>query len=161
MQGKISAFGREKDHFFMKQALKLAQKAFEADEVPIGSIVVSPEGRVIGRGYNTVEFKHTQLAHAEMICMQKAGAKLNDWRLADCWLYVTLEPCAMCMHMAVLSRIGGVVFGARSPLFGFHLDNDLTIALYKKSAPIVIEGVCADEAALLLQRFFKTKRKKG
>ena len=161
MQKKLSPFGADKDTFFMEQALQQAHKAFDADEVPIGCVVVNPEGKIIGRANNMVEQKNTQLAHAEMIALQKAGRKNEDWRLEDCWLYVTLEPCAMCMHMALLSRIGGVVFGARSPLFGFHLDNDLSLALYKKSAPCIIEGVCADKAALLLKRFFQSKRKKG
>jgi tRNA(adenine34) deaminase len=160
MQEKRSPFGKEKDIYFMQQALRLAEKAFQADEVPIGSIVVNAQGKIIGRGFNIVEQKNTQVAHAEMLALQKAGAKNGDWRLEECWLYVTLEPCAMCMHMSLLSRIEGIVFGARSPLFGFHLDNSLSLALYKKSAPTIIEGVCADEAALLLKRFFQTKRKK-
>ena len=159
MQEKKSAFSAQKDILFMQKAITLAQKAFAADEVPIGAVVVNPEGKIIGSAYNMVEQKKTQLAHAEMLALKKAGVALHDWRLEDCWLYVTLEPCAMCMHMALLSRIGGIVFATSSPLFGFHLDNALLLALYKKSAPIIVQGVCADEAAHLLKKFFKMKRR--
>jgi len=158
MKLKTSHFGAQKDIFFMQEVLRLAQKAFEKDEVPIGALIVDQKGKIIGRGFNCTETKNSQAAHAEIIALQKAGKKIKDWRLEGCWLYVNLEPCAMCMNMAILSRIEGIVFGAQSPLFGFHLDNDLSIGIYKKGAPKIVEGVQADQAAQLLKRFFKTKR---
>lgn len=158
MNVKTSPFGAQKDIFFMQEVLSLAQKAFEKAEVPIGALVVDSQGSIIGKGFNYTENKKTQSAHAEIIAMQKAGKKRNDWRLKDCWLYVNLEPCAMCMNMAILSRIEGVVFGAQSPLFGFHLDNSLSIGIYKKGAPKIVAGVEQQKATQLLKHFFKIKR---
>jgi len=151
-------FGREKDLFFMKKALGQAKRAYEADEVPIGAIVVDSDGVIIGQGYNKVEQKHSQAAHAEVIAISAAGKKLADWRLSDCWLYVTLEPCAMCMNLILLSRLEGIVFGASSPLFGYQLDKGRGFQLYKLGALSVITGVCSEEAAELLKRFFRLKR---
>ncbi len=107
----------------MRQALKLAQKAAVIDEVPIGALVVNEQGVILGRGYNMVEKLCTQTAHAELRALTQAGKKVGDWRLNGCWLYVTLQPCAMCLNSIKLSRIQGVVYGAESPLFGYHLDN--------------------------------------
>lgn len=151
-------FGKGKDEHFMKKALAQAKRAYEANEVPVGAIVVDAGGFVLGRGYNKVERSHTQVAHAEVIAISAAGRKLGDWRLNGCWLYVTLEPCGMCMNLAILSRLKGIVFGAHSPLFGYQLDNELSFQLYKIDALSVISGVCAEEAAKLLKNFFNVKR---
>lgn len=148
----------DSDEIFMRHALKEANKAFERDEVPIGAIIVSPDGTILGRGYNVVETKHQQLAHAEVIAITKACKKRGDWRLDGCWLYVTLEPCLMCIGLAYLSRLKGVVFGARSPLFGYQLDKYSHIQLYKKDMLEIKEGICAEESANLLKKFFKQKR---
>jgi len=156
-----SIFGVKQDVQFMRQALRQAQKASECDEVPIGAVIVNDKGEVIARGYNQVEKQHTQTAHAEMLAIAKAGKKMQDWRLEDCWIYVTLEPCAMCMVLIRLSRMKGVVFGADSPLFGYRLDKMLQLPVYKKDTFHVIKGVLKDEAAYLLKSFFKKKRKKG
>jgi tRNA(adenine34) deaminase len=86
---------------------------------------------------------------------------LNDWRLSDYWLYVTLEPCSMCMGLIKLSRLAGVVYGASSPLFGFHLDNQEDLWVYKKDTFSIIEGVRCNEAADVLKDFFHKKRKKN
>lgn len=153
-----SKFGREKDIFFMSLALQQAQKALLKDEVPVGAVVVNAQGVILARGMNLTETRHTQQAHAESLAITKAGKKLSDWRLEGCWVYVTLEPCAMCMHLILLSRVAGVVFGASSPLFGYHLDNDLAIQLYKKGALTIVEGVNKEEAVVLLKQFFKAKR---
>lgn len=158
MKEVASIFGGTQDIVFMNLALSLAQTAFEHEEVPIGAVVVNEFGEVIGRGFNMIESQHTQAAHAEILAMADAGKTLGDWRLEKCWLYVTLEPCAMCMAMALQSRVNGVVYGASSPLFGFHLDNNISLQLYKKGALSVVEGVCKDEAAQLLKQFFKNKR---
>jgi tRNA(adenine34) deaminase len=156
---KSTLFGPEKDHFFMHKALKLAHKAYSLDEVPIGAIAVDCQGTIIGRGYNLVEKKHTQRAHAEVIALEQAAKKKKDWRLEGCWLYVTLEPCTMCMGLIQLSRLQGVVYAASSPLFGY-LDSSTTSFVYRKDTPIIIAGVGAQESAQLLRLFFKEKRKK-
>lgn len=153
-----SPFGAEKDLLFMQEALKEARTAFDHQEVPIGAIVVAANGAIIGRGANTVERNHTQSAHAESLAINQAGAHLNDWRLNDCWIYVTLEPCLMCMNLIYLSRLTGVIFGAASPLFGYRLDNLQADQVYKKAMVLVKEGVCADESAQLLKQFFNQRR---
>jgi len=156
-----TVFGKDKDLFFMQEALVQAQCAYEIDEVPIGAIVVNPAGVIIGRGYNSVERDYTQRAHAESLAIEDAGKSLGDWRLNGCWLYVTLEPCSMCMGLIKLSRLAGVVYGAPSPLFGFHLDNQEDLWVYKRDAVVVMDGVMADEAAGLLKKFFQNKREKN
>ncbi len=147
---------------FMQQALEQAQKAFEEDEVPIGAIVVDGQGTVIARDYNKVEQRNSQAAHAEMLVLAQAGEARGDWRLEDCWLYVTLEPCHMCFNALLLSRMKGIVFGATSPLFGYHLDNGRLVSLYNdKPLPLeIVAGIHEAESVALLQCFFKKKRNK-
>jgi tRNA(adenine34) deaminase len=156
-----SIFGKEKDIFFMQEALAQAKLAYEIDEVPIGAIVVNVEGDIIARAYNSVERDCTQRAHAECLAIEQAGKSLGDWRLSGCWLYVTLEPCSMCMGLIRLSRLAGVVYGASSPLFGFSLDNADDLWVYKRGVISVVEGVEVDKAADLLKIFFHKKRKKS
>lgn len=154
---ELSPFGAEKDHYFMAQALVQAQKAFEHNEVPVGAVVVDQTGRIIARGYNKVEKMFTQAAHAEMQVLQRACKKIGNWRGQGFWLYVTLEPCSMCMHFILLSRISGVVFGAPSPLFGYHLDKVTNSAVYKRE-PLKIVFYSSEESRRLLQYFFQKKR---
>jgi len=154
-----SVFGKEKDLFFMQEALVQAQCAYDNNEVPIGAVVVNEQGMIVARAYNSVERDCTQRSHAECLALEQAGKNLGDWRLNGHWLYVTLEPCSMCMGMIKLSRLAGVVYGAASPLFGFHLDNDEDLWVYKRDAFLVIEGIKKDEAAELLKIFFQKKRK--
>jgi tRNA(adenine34) deaminase len=156
-----SIFGKEKDLVFMQEALTQAKLAYEIDEVPIGAVVVNSEGDIIARAYNSVERDCTQRAHAECLAIEQAGKSLGDWRLSGCWLYVTLEPCSMCMGLIRLSRLAGVVYGASSPLFGFSLDNADDLWVYKRGVISVVEGVGVDEAADLLKDFFHKKRKKS
>ena len=156
-----SIFGKSKDIFFMQEALAQAKLAAEIDEVPIGAIVVNSEGDIIARAYNSVERDCTQRSHAESLAIECAAKSLGDWRLEGCWLYVTLEPCSMCMGLIKLSRLAGVVYGASSPLFGFSLDNEQDLWLYKKGIISIVEGVGGDEAAELLKKFFHKKRKKS
>ena len=153
-------FGAAKDQLFMQEALVQAQYAATIDEVPIGAILVNPEGEIVGRGYNSVERDCTQRSHAEGIAIEQASKKLGDWRLAGHWLYVTLEPCTMCMGLIKLSRLDGVVYGAASPLFGFRLDNKDHLWVYKKDAFSIIEGVEKEASAAVLKKFFHKKRKK-
>lgn len=156
-----SPFGSIQDKIFMHKALKQAEHAFSNDEVPVGAVIVNSQGKIIGRGYNQVERRHTQLAHAELIALHQATKKLDDWRLLECWLYVTLEPCAMCMAAIRLSRCAGVVYGADSPQFGYQLvDKGSTFKLYKENVVEVVAGVCAEESGQVLRSFFKVQRAK-
>ncbi len=143
-------FVQDSTIFYMNEALKLARKAFSHQEVPIGAIVVNSGGQIVGRGYNQVETKKSQSAHAEIIALAKAGKKVGDWRLNDCWVFVTLEPCSMCMNMIALSRCKGVVFGAKSPLFGYQLDKQGVFQLYKENVIEREAGLCAEDTVLLL-----------
>lgn len=158
MQSTI--FGTEKNAWFMQQAVKEARKAFAKNEVPIGAIVVDSAGIIIARGYNLVEKEHTQAAHAEMRAIEKAGKKIGDWRLNDCSIFVTLEPCAMCMGLIRLSRIKNLVYGAASPLFGFRLDNKVNNQVYKKDALTIVSGVAKDNTETMLKLFFQQMRNK-
>lgn len=146
------------DDFFMKKALLLAKRAFRADEVPVGAVVVDATQKVVGRGYNQVEKHKSQRAHAEQLAIEQACKKNNDWRLSGNTLYVTLEPCTMCMGLIRLSRIERVVFGAPSPLFGYQLDKNRKSQLYKKGIIKIRKGVGKAIAAALLKEFFKNKR---
>lgn len=147
------------DQYFMRQAVELAQKAYECNEVPIGALVVSPEGLVLGVGYNTTEESHAQSRHAEVNAVEQAGKALCTWRLTGCTLYVTLQPCIMCMGLLCLSRIERLVYGAESSLFGYHLDKELLPALYKKHMKGITSGVLEAESKKLLEQFFTEKRK--
>jgi len=153
-------FGEEKDHFFMQEALAQAHCAAAIDEVPIGAVVVNAEGEIVGRGYNSVERDNSQRSHAECLAIEQASKASGDWRLNGHWLYVTLEPCSMCMGLIKLSRLSGVVYGASSPLFGFRLDNKADLWVYKRNALMIIEGIKEQESAALLKNFFHKKRKK-
>lgn len=148
------------DTYFMQLALHEAQKAFAKDEVPVGALLVDESGVILGRGYNLVEKRHQQTAHAEVIAINKACKKIEDWRLLNCTLYVTLEPCSMCMSLIRLSRIKRVVYGASSPLFGYALDNKQNDQVYNKNVQIITKGVLGQESSQLLKKFFKLKREK-
>lgn len=151
----------KRDTTYMQEALALAQVAFDCNEVPIGAVVVDANGAIIGRGYNQVEGRNTQCAHAEITAIMQANDQSGDWRLDDCTLYVTLEPCSMCYSLIRLSRIQTLVYGASSPRFGYQLDNVATSSVYKNDVRVV-SGVCAAQAEHLLKRFFQMQRiKKG
>lgn len=143
----------------MEYALLQARKAYDKGEIPVGAVIVDGNGVVIARSHNMVESKKTQCAHAEIRAIISANKKLKDWRLSNCWLYVTLEPCVMCMGLIMLSRLQGLVYATKSPLFGFHLDTQLSCQVYKSSAPIIVSGVGEQEAVYLLKQFFKKRRK--
>lgn len=147
------------DSYFMKKALVLARKAADQDEVPIGAVVVSAEGVILGSGYNQTVKKHTQSRHAEVCAIERAGKKMQDWRLDDCTIYVTLQPCIMCMGLMCLSRISRLVYGAQSPLFGYDSGFDSLPCFYKKHIKGITTGVLAEESQSLLEQFFKQKRK--
>jgi len=156
-------FGKVRDEYYMGQALAQARKAAAIDEVPVGAIVVNPEGTIIARAYNAVERECSQRAHAESTALAKAGKKFANWRLEGHWLYVTLQPCVMCMGLIRLSRLDGIVYGAPSPLFGADIDFGISPLIYKsqvyKSDIAIVGGVLQEQAAVLLKEFFQNKRK--
>ncbi len=147
------------DTYFMNEALRLARKAFEKEEVPIGAVVVR-EGKIISRAYNQVELLKDATAHAEMLAVTQAEAAVGDWRLNDCDLFVTKEPCAMCAGALVHVRMRRVVFGCpdeRSGAAGGVL-NLLQFPSLNHRCEIT-SGVLQDECASLLQTFFQARRR--
>jgi len=143
---------------WMKLALLEAQHAFEADEVPVGAIVVL-DGEIIGRGWNQIERLQDPTAHAEMIAMTAAANHLHSWRLENCTLFVTLEPCPMCAGALVLARIQTLVFSSYDPkagacgtLYNIVEDRRLNHRVH------VVGGVCDRESETLLKDFFTRKR---
>lgn len=150
----------ENDVFWMKKALQLAIKAGSLGEVPVGAVIVH-EGKLVSSARNRREELKSPLGHAEMLALHGASRKLKTWRLSDCTMYVTLEPCVMCAGGLWQSRIGRVVFGAHDPkggalgsLYQIHSDQRLNHR-YE-----VTDGVLADECAQLLKDFFKSRRSK-
>ena len=142
----------------MKWALREAEKALDAGEVPVGAVVVQ-ENRIVGRGHNQVETLQDPTAHAEMIAVSAAASTLGSWRLEGCVLYATLEPCAMCAGAMVLARIPLLVFGTFDPKAGAcgSLRNLIQDARLNHRVD-VISGVCAEEASALLKSFFQNLR---
>ncbi len=148
----------QSDAAWMQQALRLAEKAYKAGEVPVGSIVVR-EGRVIARASNQVELLKDATAHAEMLAITQAEAAVGDWRLNECDLYVTKEPCPMCAGALVHVRMRRVIFGCADPRGGAAggLLNLLQMPTLNHRCDIST-GVLADECAALLQAFFRERR---
>ena len=146
------------DEHFMHEALRQAQKAYEADEVPVGSVVVRA-GKIIARAYNQVELLKDATAHAEMLALTQAEAAVGDWRLTDCDLYVTKEPCAMCAGALVHVRIRRVIFGCADPRAGAagSIINLLQLSSLNHQCDIT-SGVLKNECAMILQDFFRKKR---
>ncbi len=146
------------DEYFMREAMKLAEQAFQEDEVPVGAVVVR-EGKIIGRGYNQREQLNDPTAHAEMIAITAAANAIGDWRLEGCTLYVTLEPCIMCAGAIVLARIDKLVYASADPKSG-AVDSLYNILSDKRlnHQVNVVKGVLEDQASFLLKEFFKHKR---
>lgn len=148
------------DEKFMKQALLQAKKAKEIGEVPIGCVIVQ-DGKVIGRGYNRRNTDKSTLSHAEITAIRKASKKLNDWRLEDCTLYVTLEPCQMCAGAIVQARVKEVVIGAMNPKAGCagSILNLFTMKQFNHQVQTTY-GVCEEECSRILKQFFAGLRKR-
>ena len=152
------------DEFFMAEALKLARKAFDAGEVPVGAVIVHMPAdcppRIIARAHNQVEQLKDATAHAEMIAITQAEEAIGDWRLTDCTLYVTKEPCPMCAGAILLARLKRLVFGTPDERAG-AAGSAFSIA----QSPVmnhtveVRGGQNAEECALLLKDFFRQQRK--
>ena len=146
------------DEAFMREALRQAVKAYEADEVPVGAVVVRT-GRIIARAWNQVELLKDATAHAEMLALTQAEAAVGDWRLTDCDLYVTKEPCVMCAGALVHVRMRRVVFGCADPRSGGGggIINLLQHPALNHHCDIS-SGVLQNECAAILQDFFRKKR---
>lgn len=146
------------DRFFMEQALRQATRAFESEEVPVGAIIVR-HGTIIARAFNQVELLRDATAHAEMLALTQAFAATDDWRLTDCDLYVTKEPCPMCAGAIVHSRIRRVIFGCRDPKAGgagglINLLQHPNLNHHCHLTPDVL----GDESLSLLRSFFRMRR---
>ncbi|MBW7475604.1 tRNA adenosine(34) deaminase TadA [Paenibacillus oenotherae] len=152
-------FVREEDQRWMREAIEEALKAEQLGEVPIGAVIVK-DGEIIGRGHNLRETSLDPTAHAEMIAIREASIKLGAWRLLECTLYVTLEPCPMCAGAIVQSRLHKVVYGTIDPKAGCGgtLMNLLQEPRFNHETELV-SGVLQDECAALLTQFFKRVRK--
>jgi tRNA(adenine34) deaminase len=143
------------DAYFMKEALKEAQKAFEQDEVPVGAVVVC-DNRIIARSHNLSETLTDVTAHAEMQAFTAAADFIGGKYLKECTLYVTLEPCVMCAGAAFWTQIGKIVYGAHDEKRGYSVKGH---GLLHPSTE-VLSGILADECQHLLQEFFRLKREK-
>ncbi len=142
----------------MQEALRESAKALQMGEVPVGA-VVAHQGQILARGHNLTETRHDAAAHAEMIVLNEASRKLNNWRLSDCILCVTLEPCTMCIGASRLARVGAIVFGASDSRLGaagslYDLSEDPRLG----PLPRVIRGVLAEECENNLKTFFSRIR---
>lgn len=142
----------------MREALRMAQKAYDANEVPVGAVVVR-EGKIIARAYNQVELLRDATAHAEMLALTQAEAAVGDWRLIDCDLYVTKEPCAMCAGALVHTRVRRVIFGCADPSAGAagSVINLLQMPSLNRHCEIT-RGILEKECAAILQDFFRKRR---
>jgi len=146
------------DEYFMREALRQALKAGKADEVPVGAVIVRA-GKVIARAHNQVELLKDATAHAEMLALTQAEAAVGDWRLVDCDLYVTKEPCAMCAGALVHTRVRRVIFGCADPAAGAagSVINILQMPTLNHRCDIAA-GVLENECAAILKDFFRERR---
>lgn len=151
---------KRSDEKYMKEAIRQAKKASKLGEVPIGCVIVY-EDRIIGRGYNRRNTDKSTLSHAEITAIRRASKIMGDWRLEDCTLYVTLEPCQMCSGAIIQARIPRVVMGCRNPKAGCagSILNLLKIPEFNHQAEIT-EGILEEECSMMLKNFFKDLRKR-
>ena len=145
---------------YMREAVRQAKKAAALNEVPIGCVIVH-EGKIIGRGYNRRMTDHSVLAHAEIIAIKKACRKMGDWRLEDCTIYITLEPCPMCAGAIVQARIPRAVIGCMNPKAGCagSVLNLLQEDGFNHQVEIEV-GMMGEECSQMLKDFFRSLRKK-
>lgn len=145
------------NHIYMQRALNNAKQAYENNEVPVGSVIVENQS-IISNGYNQTEKKHSCLEHSEIIAIRRAQKKKKNWRLNDCIIYTTLEPCLMCAGAIIHARIKKVVYATEST---FLLENERQFIqkLYKKNNIEVVSNILQEESQKLLSDFFEAKRK--
>lgn len=153
-------YSQEEKEFFMREALKEAEKSLAKGEIPIGCVIVK-EGRIIGRGHNAREELNQAIMHAEVMAINEANASVGDWRLLDTTLFVTIEPCVMCSGAIGLARIPHVVFGAYNPKFGAAGSLYQILTDQRLNHRVELEsGLLADECAAIMQSFFRAGRLK-
>ena len=150
----------EKFEKYMREAIKEAKKAELIDEVPIGCVIVKND-KIISRGHNVKESQQNPMGHAEIIAINKASKKLNSWRLEDCDIYITLEPCIMCSGAIIQSRIRTIYYGASDPKGG-ALGSSINVLTANgiNHHPQVIGGVLKEECSSIISNYFKAKREK-
>ena len=146
--------------FFMDVALKEAEAALSEREVPIGAVVVQGES-IIGRGHNQVEQTKDPTAHAEILAIRQAGLTLANWRLSECRIYITVEPCVMCLGAILLTRMREIIYALREPKTGAIRSRIGTSEIWADKNLLITEGVRRSEALLLLQTFFVHARDKN
>lgn len=157
---KISLPPVSEDEKYMKEAIRQAKKALALNEVPIGCVIVH-EGKIIGRGYNRRMTDHTTLAHAEILAIRKACRKMGDWRLENCRIYITLEPCPMCAGAIVQARIPEVIIGCMNPKAGCA--GSVLDLLHQEGFNHRCEvktGILGEECSGMMRSFFKELREK-
>ncbi len=146
------------DAYFMSTALEEAEKAYEINEVPIGAVIVK-DGEIVSRAYNMKEKLKDATAHAEILAIKDAGIKLGSWRLTDCTLYVTIEPCPMCAGAIIQSRLDRLVFGAFDEKAWGSLDSSDILANEDLNHRVeVVSGVMKSESSSLMKKFFQSLR---
>jgi tRNA(adenine34) deaminase len=146
------------DEHFMRLAIREAERALEHDDVPVGAVIVS-DGEMLASGHNERELRQDPSAHAELLAIREAARVLGSWRLLDCVLYVTLEPCAMCAGAIVLARVPRVVYGASDPKAGAAGSVlDVLAEPRLNHRPEVAAGLLAQESSALLREFFASRR---
>jgi tRNA(adenine34) deaminase len=144
---------------FMKIALNEAQKAGQKDEVPIGAVLVNENNELLSAAHNQIISRQDPSAHAEILVLREAAHKIGNYRLLNTTLYVTVEPCPMCMGAIIHARVAQIIFGTRDPKWGaagslYNFAEDQRF----NHRPIIIEGICADECKKIMQDFFSSKR---
>lgn len=148
----------EKDIIYMREAIAEARKAFAQNEVPIGCIIVM-DNKIIGRGHNQVETTHSCIAHAEIIALQEASKNMNDWRINNADVFVTLEPCPMCTTALIMARVRRIIYGAKNTEIGScGTKLNLPDEPFFTHHPLVKGGVLENECAQMLNDFFSKKR---
>ena len=147
-------------HFYMRQALEEARKAYEQGEIPVGAVLIGSDGAILSRGGNAPIARCDPTAHAEIVVLREAARAVGNYRLPGTTLYVTLEPCVMCLGAMMQARVGRLVFGTGDPKAGaLGGAADLTRVLVFNHYMEVIGGVLADQAAALLTAFFRERRR--
>ena len=148
------------DEKYMREAIRQAKKAYVLEEVPIGCVIVYQD-KIIGRGYNRRTVDKNTLAHAELQAIRKASKKMDDWRLEDCTMYVTLEPCSMCAGAMIQARLGRVVIGAKNPKAGC-VGSVINMADHPgfNHRVHVTSGILKNECGQMLEKFFEEMRRK-
>ncbi|MCD8128700.1 MAG: nucleoside deaminase [Oscillospiraceae bacterium] len=146
--------------YYMRQALALAAEAAQDGEIPVGCVVVDGAGNVVGRGRNRREARRSVTGHAEIEALDAASRARGDWRLGDCTLFVTLEPCPMCAGAMINARLGTLVYGAREPETGSAAS---VLNLFEEAYPghtAIYGGILAEESLCLLRKFFASRRER-